>query len=85
MNFETLFFVSRSVEAIVVTIFFMVLVVGLVGLLVAGRRLQRKVTEAIDKSTDYAYEVKENVSRLTATIVDFVTYRLMEKLKRKRR
>lgn len=84
MNLQSLFLVSQSIEAIIISLFFIYLTFLLVYLLRSIKKSREKVIEAANESIQTAEEVRSYVGKISQTILDYIIVRIMKSIKGKK-
>ncbi len=83
MSLEGIFFMSLSMQAIIVSVFFLMLTYFLVRSMREIRAINKKVLEAAEESAELAGKAKEFIGKIGKSVVDYFVIKLLDSVKRK--
>jgi len=84
MNLQAIFYITLSIEAIVVTFVFVMVIYYFTRLRREWELINKKILEVVGESKVAAEEAKGYVNKIGKLIVDYLTIRLIKTIKGKK-
>lgn len=76
MDFKSLYFVTQSMQAIIISLFFVTLIILIIYLVMTVRKIKTKMIEAADEGIEAAEEAKEYINKVGKTAIDYLIIKI---------
>ena len=83
MSIQEVYFVTQSIAAVMVSIFFVALVVFLIKVSASIRMVREKITTVADDGIEVAEEAKDYVNKIGKTVLEYITIKALGSIKKK--
>lgn len=84
MSLQSIFFISLSVQAILISFFLVVFIFYFVKLMREIGLINKKFLEAAEESVEVAQEAKEYIGKIGKSITDYFVIKLIDSVKGKK-
>lgn len=83
MSTQEIYFITQSISAVMVCIFFVALIVFLMKLSASIRTIREKITTVADDGIEAAEEAKVYVNKIGKTVLKYITIKVLGSIKKK--
>jgi 5-bromo-4-chloroindolyl phosphate hydrolysis protein len=85
MNLESFFYLALSIQAVILSLFFLSLIGFLIYLSIVVKRTSRKLKEVAEEGLETAHDAKKYVNKMGKAAMDYLVIKSLGSINRKRK
>lgn len=85
MNLELFFYLSQSVQAVILSLFLLVLIGFLIYLSVSVKKANRKISEVAEEGFETVHDAKNYVNKMGKAVLDYIIIKSVGSINKKKK